>query len=108
MDFRTSSYIEQRYGGLFVKGHRVSLDSIVVHHKDGASPQRIAESFPTLQLFEVYGAIAYYLEHQDAVDEYMREGERRLREQVPHLSQQNPELYARLEAARKHLPSERA
>jgi len=56
-----------------------------------------------LKLSQVYGAIAYYLEYEKAIREYVADGERELeRSRVP-LSQTNPELFARLEAARLHM-----
>jgi uncharacterized protein (DUF433 family) len=108
MAFPASPYIEERHGGLYVAGARVSLDSVVIRFKEGASPEQIVESFSTLKLSNVYGAIAYYLENEAAVDEYIVEGERELERTVPPLSQQNPELFARLEAARQQMHSKRS
>jgi uncharacterized protein (DUF433 family) len=66
-------YVEGSYR---VAGSRVSLDSIVHCFREGLSPESIAESFPTLTLEQVCGAIAFYLANQQMVDEYLREGER--------------------------------
>jgi uncharacterized protein (DUF433 family) len=106
--FPVSRYIEQRNGGLYIAGTRVSLDSVVIHFRDGRSPERIVRSFPTLELALVYGAIAYYLENQRIIDEYIAEGERELRRTVPTLQEANPELYARLEAARRKMSSKQS
>ncbi len=62
-------------GTIRLKGSRVSLDSIVHHFKLGATAEQIAQSFPSLSLGDVYAAIAYYLAHRDAVEEYLREQE---------------------------------
>ena len=40
----------------------------------GESPEGIAESFPALDLEQVYGAIAFYLGHRDTIDAYLRAG----------------------------------
>src|SRR5271165_6994301 len=40
-------YIEQRNGGYFIKGVRVSLDSVVYAFLRGESPEGIADSFPS-------------------------------------------------------------
>ena len=104
MTFPESSYVEERNGGLYVSGTRVSLDSVVVRFQQGASPDRIVHSFPTLKLSQVYGAIAYYLENEKAIDEYIAEGEREIEASAP-LSRTNPELFARLEAARRQMGS---
>jgi uncharacterized protein (DUF433 family) len=107
MAYPASPYIEERNGGLYVEGTRVSLDSVVIRFQEGASPERIVQSFPTLKLSQVYGAIAYYLENQQMVNEYIAEGQRELERTVPPLSQSNPELFARLEAAREKMGSKR-
>jgi uncharacterized protein (DUF433 family) len=108
MTYPVSPYIDERNGGLYVAGTRVSLDSVVIHFQEGASPERIVQSFPTLKLFQVYGAIAYYLEHELVIREYIAEGERELELSVPPLSQTDPALFARLEAARRQTNLKRA
>lgn len=90
MAYPVSPYIEERNGGLYLAGSRVSLDSIVISFQDHESPARIVESFPTLTLSQVYGAIVYYLEHEEMVKEYIAEGERELHRTVPPLSQLPP------------------
>jgi uncharacterized protein (DUF433 family) len=106
--YPVSSYIEERDGGLYVAGTRVSLDSVVIRFQQGASPEKIVQSFPVLKLSQVYGAIAYYLENEKPISEYIAEGEREFeRSRVP-LSQTNPELFARLETARRQMGSKRA
>jgi uncharacterized protein (DUF433 family) len=104
MGYPASSYIEERNGGLYVAGTRVSLDSILINFRKGASPEKIVEAFSTLKLSQVYGAIAYYLENEQTINGYLAEGER-LFESAPRLSQTNPEFFARLEAARQNLSS---
>lgn len=98
MAYPVSVYIEERNGGLYVAGSRVSLDSVIIHFQEGASPDKIAESFSTLKLSQIYGAIAYYLENASAIDNYIAEGERELEQSAIPLSQSNPELYSRLQA----------
>ncbi|AFZ43376.1 protein of unknown function DUF433 [Halothece sp. PCC 7418] len=71
----TKEYIEKRDGAYFIKGSRVSLDSIVYSFLEGVSPESIVQSFPVLTLEEVYGAITYYLANQTEIDDYLREGE---------------------------------
>lgn len=50
----------------------VSLDSVLHHFKLGAPAEQIALSFPTLKLADIYTAIAFYLNHRDDVEEYLR------------------------------------
>jgi uncharacterized protein (DUF433 family) len=105
MAYPVSPYIEERNAGLYVTGTRVSLDSVVIRFQEGASPEKIVQSFPTRKLSQIYGAIAYYLENEKTVNEYIAEGQRELERSVPPLSQSNPELFARLEAARQKMGS---
>ena len=85
----------------------MSLDSVVIHFQQGASPEKIVESFPALKLSQVYGAIAYYLENEKVINDYIAEGERELERSSVPLSQANPDLFARLEAARRQMESKR-
>jgi uncharacterized protein (DUF433 family) len=52
-------YVEQRNGGYYVAGTRVSLDSVVIGFLNGDSPEGIVHSFSSLTLQQVYGAITY-------------------------------------------------
>lgn len=65
------------------------------------SPETIRQNFSSLTLEQVYGAIAFYLAHEQEVDTNMREGEEEIHRSVPHLSQSRPDLYARLERTRQ-------
>jgi uncharacterized protein (DUF433 family) len=107
MAYPASPYIDERNGGLYVAGTRVSLDSVVIRFQEGASPEKIVQSFPTLKLSQVFGVIAYYLENEETITEYIAEGQRELERSVPPLSQTNPSLFARLEAARHKMGSKR-
>lgn len=59
-------------GVLRVGDSRVMLDSVVAAYLQGHSAETIQQQFPTLTLGAVYGAIAHYLEHQPAIDDYLR------------------------------------
>jgi uncharacterized protein (DUF433 family) len=107
MAYPRSLYIEERNGGLYLARSGVSLDSVVIRFQQGAAPGGIVQSFPALRLSQVYGAIAYYLENQQAIDDYIAEGERELERSAVPLSQTNRELFARLEAARRQTSSKR-
>ncbi|HEX8163466.1 MAG TPA: DUF433 domain-containing protein [Pyrinomonadaceae bacterium] len=60
-------------GTIRIANSRVSLDSIVHHYKLGASAEQIAQKFPALELADVYAAIAYYLTHEETIEEYLRQ-----------------------------------
>ena len=101
-----NEYVEQRNGGFYVAGTRVSLDSIVYSFKTGDSPETIRQNFSSLTLEQVYGAIAFYLAHKQKVDANISEGEEELNRSVPPLSESRPELHARLERARHEMSTQ--
>ena len=82
-------------------GTGVSLDSVVIRFQEGASPDKIVHSFPSLKLSQVYGVIAYYLENEKAIKDYIAEGECELEQSAVPLSQTNPELFSRLKSAHR-------
>lgn len=51
--------------------------------------------------------IAYYLENETTISDYVAEGEREIERALP-LSQTNPELFARMEAARRQIGPKRS
>ena len=68
-------YVEMRNGGYYVASTCVSLDSIVYCFQSGDAAETIWQTFPSLSLALVYGAIAYYLSNRNEVERNMREGE---------------------------------
>jgi uncharacterized protein (DUF433 family) len=95
-----SEYIEQRDGGCYVTGSRVSLDSIVYAFLTGDSPEGIAESFPALTVEQVYGGVAFYLAHRDQIDEHLRKARTDFDRLRAEARRAHPQLYAKLDAAR--------
>ncbi len=63
-----------------VTGTRIPLERIVESYKDGATPEEIVDSFDTLRLADVYTLIGYYLDHREAVEQYLREQEEQAEE----------------------------
>ena len=107
MAYPASPYVEDRNGGLYVAGTGVSLDSVIIAFQEGSSQEKIVQSFPRLKLSQVYGVIAYYLENESIICEYVSEGERELERSAVPLSQSNPALFAKLEAARRGMAAGR-
>lgn len=52
---------------------RVPLDTVVYAFNQGASPEAIVLSYPTLQLTDVYAVIHYYLYNRSEVDIYLHQ-----------------------------------
>jgi uncharacterized protein (DUF433 family) len=107
MALPASPYLDLEDGACRIAGTRVGLDCIVHAYQAGRTPEQIVESFPTVMLAQVYGAIAYYLENNKLVDDFFAEVYRQFEQKVRPLSETNPELFARLEAARQQLGSKR-
>ena len=98
-----ADYIEEREDNFFIRGSRVSLDSVVYGFLNGESPETIRDNIPTLSLEQVYGAVAYYLAHQAEIDSYLKtkqEDFEKARRSQTHVSNG---LRARLLSAREHL-----
>lgn len=94
-------YVEQRGGGYFIEGTRVSVDSVVYAFLRGESPEGIAESFPALTLEQVFGALTFYLANRETVDQYLRKSEEEFELLRRQAQQKNPGLYAKLTDARQ-------
>jgi len=48
-----SEYVEERNGGFYISGTRISLDSVVYSFERGNSPEAIQESFPLLKRAQI-------------------------------------------------------
>ena len=93
-------YIEERNGGYYLAGTRISLDSIVYAFNRGESPEQILESYPLSgSLARIYGAIAFYLDHKTGVDKYLEESARQFEANTIPLSEADPALWEKLERA---------
>src|SRR5437764_2087642 len=102
-----SEYIEQRNGGYYVVGTRISLDSVVYSFNRGNSPEAIQAEYPLLKRAQIYGAIAFYLDHQTEIDEYLARNEREFEENTIPLEQANPALWEKLQRARARMSEPR-
>ena len=62
-------------GAVRVGETRVLFDLVIRSYLRGDTPEDIAREYPTLSLADTYGAIAYYLQHRDQVEEYLQRRE---------------------------------
>lgn len=95
------NYVEEHEGAYRVAGTRVSLDSIVHGFNEGQSPETIVQSFPVLELEQVYGAITYYLAHRSEIDAYLESGRQEYEDARNAERAADPAFYDRLAKARK-------
>jgi uncharacterized protein (DUF433 family) len=67
-------------GALCVGHSRVLVDLVVRAFQDGATPEAIAQRYPTATLADIYAVIAYYLRHREDIEAYLIEREQRAQE----------------------------
>src|SRR5213594_974429 len=58
-------------GTIRIAGTRVSFESLVYHYQQGATAEEIVLRFPALRLADIHSCLAYYLNHQEKVEEYI-------------------------------------
>jgi uncharacterized protein (DUF433 family) len=98
-------YVDYHDGGYWVAGTRVSLDSIVYRWREGLSPETIQrECFTTLTLAQVFGALAYYLDHQAEIDEYLKRQQAKEQIIAQQLREQYPDIHRKLDKLLKDAP----
>lgn len=96
-----NQYIEKTSDTYRIVGSRVSLDSIVHAYWNGQSAESIAQSFPSIKLEQVHGALAYYLAHQSEIDAYLQASQEDFDAQREASRQQDPMFYHKLAEAKQ-------
>jgi uncharacterized protein (DUF433 family) len=79
-------------GALRVGQSRVLLELVIRAFQDGATPETIAQRYPTATLADIYAVIAYYLRHRQDIEAYLAERERRAQEVRQHMESQQGDL----------------
>ena len=87
-DLPSNEYVELRDGRhYYVPGTRISLAVLIHAFRRGRTPEAILEAYPSIgSLGKVYGALAFILDHPEAMESYLQEQEtlwNRLREEHP-------------------------
>jgi uncharacterized protein (DUF433 family) len=72
-----NEYVEIRDGShYYIAGTRIGLDVFVYAYRRGKTPEALLEAYPSIgSLAKVHGAIAFILEHPQAVESYLSEQE---------------------------------
>lgn len=64
-----------------IAGHRIKVQDIVIwHEKMGMSPDEIVSSYSTINLSDVYAALAYYHDHLEEIRQHINEDEEYIKE----------------------------
>ena len=58
----------------------VTLDTVVAVFKQGATAEEIVYRYPSLKLADVYATIAFYLNHQQEVETYLKQRQQQAQE----------------------------
>ena len=79
-------------GALRVGSSRVLVELVVRAFQDGATPEAIAQRYPTATLADMYAVLAYYLRHRQEVDAYLAAREQRAQEVRQRIESQQGDL----------------
>jgi len=100
-------YIERRETGFYIMGSRVPIDRIVWEYRNGEDPETIQSHYPTMTLEQVNGAIAFYLNHKEEVEQVMEE-RRRAEHAYIAAHPTPPDIKAKFERMRRQMASRRS
>jgi uncharacterized protein (DUF433 family) len=89
-------YVELRHNNLYLRGTRVQFESIILYWKQGYPPEHLHEAFPSVRTAAVYGAIAFYLDHQAEMDNFLAESHAEWERQRAAAEAADPERYPEL------------
>lgn len=73
----------------------------------GNSPESIQAEYPLLKPAQIYGAIAFYLDHKADIDEYLTQSEREFERSAIPMEQADPALWQKLQRPRARLGESR-
>jgi uncharacterized protein (DUF433 family) len=99
-----TTYVHKREGVLYVGETRVTVSSLIsAWRNEGYTAEEAQAAFPALSLAQVYGTIAYYLDHQAELDaQFLADDQEYLRQRERDRTA-DPEFYARLDERRAQL-----
>ena len=58
-------------GVIRIGGTRVTLDTLVAAFREGATPEEIAQQYPSVALGDIYEVIGYALPHPETIEAYL-------------------------------------
>jgi uncharacterized protein (DUF433 family) len=91
------------YGEIFLAGHRVTLYHLIRDYREGYSAETLADAYPTLAPALVHKVIAFYLENQAEIEQYVEATRAEIERQAaaPSRGPSPADLQRRLEAKRQ-------
>lgn len=88
-----------------IKGTRIGIESVLydyIYRKQTA--EQIAESFPSLEIQQVYATILYYLNNREKIEKYLLEWLSFSRQMRDEQKQNPPPVVLRLQKIKKEEP----
>jgi uncharacterized protein (DUF433 family) len=79
-------------GGLRIGKSRVLLELVIRAFEDGATPEAIAQRYPTATLANIYSVLAYYLRHQEEIKAYLANREQKADEVRKRIESEQKDL----------------
>ncbi len=101
----TIPLVQEKDGTVRVTGSRVTLDTIIGNFQKGATAAQIHDSFPSLSTQEIEVVIAYYLENQTDVEQYLKDRREEADKVKQHIesAQDSSEFRAKIRSRRQQL-----
>ena len=70
----TNGYVRKDEHGVYRVGDtRMMLDGVVYCFRRGETPEEIHAQYPSVSVEQIQGAIDYYRQHQQGIDDYLVE-----------------------------------
>lgn len=105
-----AAYVVARDGNVYIGQSRVTFQTLIEAWQSGRTPEQLQDSFPSLPLVAIYGAITHYLEHKDESDAFFRETDeldaRRQQADEAAYADLYADMRRRMEQARRRLGAE--
>ncbi len=94
-------YVRERDGTLYIGATEVmAYNLIAAWRNEGYSAEELQFGFPALSLAQVYGTIAYYLDHQQELDARFAVEDQEYYRQREQDRKSDPDFYRRLDERR--------
>ena len=98
--------VERRENGFYFVGSRVPVDRIIWDYRNGEDPGTIQSHYPTVSVEQVNGAIAFYQNHKEELEQAMEE-RRRAEDAYTATHPNPPDIEEKLERTRQQPASRR-
>src|SRR5437660_12489975 len=96
------SVIEERDGIYYLAESPITFAAVILRFKEGLSPETIRrDCFPILPLAKIYGAVSFYLNNQEQVEEYLSQVKQEEDARQQELLAAHPEFIETAEAWRE-------